>query len=141
MQEQASITHATIHYYDGPSPADPRTGTAAGSANREANPQLMPIVDIRSSLFLPTTPFTLDTHGFTIVKHSSALLSPPYNRDSWNVQELRESIHYPEIEQVVKEQTGASKVLILGGNGKNEAISGAREETYSSSGPRGDCST
>jgi len=64
MQESPAITHATIHYYDGPSPADPRTGTAAGSANREANPQLMPVTDIRSLLFQPSPAFTLDTHRF-----------------------------------------------------------------------------
>jgi hypothetical protein len=76
MQESPSITHATIHYYEGPTPADPRIGAAAGSANRKANPQRMPITDIRSSLFLPSPAFTLDTNGFTAIKHSSALLSP-----------------------------------------------------------------
>jgi hypothetical protein len=115
MQESPSITHATIHYYEGPSPADPRTGTAAGSANREANPKIKPITDIRSFLFLPSPAFTLDINGFTVIKHSSALLSPPYSRDSWNDAGLRERIHYPEIEKVVMDQTGAKKVMILGG--------------------------
>jgi hypothetical protein len=115
MQEAPSITHATIAYYDGPSPADPRTGTAAGSANREANPQLMPITDIRPSLFLPSPKWTLDVNGFAVIKHASALSSPPYDRTSWNDQDLRERVHYPEIEKVVKDQTGAKTVVILGG--------------------------
>ena len=115
MQEFPSITHATIHYYDGPSPADPRTSTAAASANREANPQVMPITDIRSLLFPPPAAFTLDISGFTVVKHPSELLYRPYSWDSWNDAYLRESIYYPEIEKVVKEQTGAKKVLILAG--------------------------
>ena len=64
MQEFPAITHATIHYYGGPSPADPRTGTAVGSVNREASPQLMPITDIRSSLFLPSPAVTLGYQRF-----------------------------------------------------------------------------
>jgi GA4 desaturase len=78
----------------------------------------MPIVDIRPLLFVPSLAITLHTHGFTIVKHSSALLSPSYTRDSWNDQALREETHYPDIEQVVKEQTGARKVFILGGTAR-----------------------
>ncbi|KAN0122944.1 hypothetical protein V8E51_001270 [Hyaloscypha variabilis] len=118
VTNNARISGNHTRHYDGPSPADPRTGTAAGSANREANPQLMPITDIRSLLFQPSPAFTLDTHGFTVIKHPSALLFPPYTRDSWNNASLLESIHYPEIEQVVKDQTGAKTVLILGGTAR-----------------------
>jgi len=57
---------------NGHSPADLRTGTAAGYANREANPHLIAITEIRSSLFMPSPAFMLDKNGFTIIKHSSA---------------------------------------------------------------------
>ncbi|KAE9381060.1 hypothetical protein N431DRAFT_551256 [Stipitochalara longipes BDJ] len=65
----------------------------------------MPITDIRSSLFLPSPACTLDTNGFTAIKHSSALLSLPYSRDSWNDANLRERIHYAEIEQMATART------------------------------------
>lgn len=53
----------------------------------------------------------------------SLLFAPPFPSlhygyqqfHSWNNADLRERIHYLEIEKVVKEQTGAEKVLILGG--------------------------
>jgi hypothetical protein len=58
---------------------------------------------------------TLDASSFTVIKHASAPLSSPYDRSNWIEQDLRECIHYPEIEKLVKEQTGAKTVSILGG--------------------------
>lgn len=116
--EPASITHGVIPYYDGPSPADPRAGTAAASALKEANPVPVPITDIKPTLSSPVPTYTLDTHGFTVLKHASLLCSPPYTRASWNDHSLREEIHYPEIEAVMKEVTGAKKIMILGGTAR-----------------------
>jgi len=113
--QNPSTVEAIINYYDGPSPADPSTGTAAASAVKEANPKLVQIQDIRPSLFLRSPIYTLDTHGFTVLKHASALSAPPYTRESWNNHNLREAIHYPEIESLMLKVTGAKKIMILGG--------------------------
>ncbi|PVH76917.1 hypothetical protein DL98DRAFT_657107 [Cadophora sp. DSE1049] len=59
--------------------------------------------------------YTLDTHGFTVLKHASALCSPPYTRESWNDHNLRKANHYPEIEDLMLKVTGAKKIMILGG--------------------------
>jgi hypothetical protein len=71
----------------------------------------MSITDVRSSLFLRSPAFTLDTNGFTVIKHSSTLSSPPYSPIAGTML----AIHYPEIEKPVKEQTGASMVLTIMG--------------------------
>jgi len=51
-------------------------------------------------------PFDLDVHGFAFVKH------PTKMKDFYDEAELK-SVYYAEIEQLIKDQTGASRVLIF----------------------------
>ncbi len=50
--------------------------------------------------------FSLDREGFVFIKHETKV------KDFYNEDELR-SVYYPEIEQLVKDLTGASRVLIF----------------------------
>ena len=50
--------------------------------------------------------FSLDREGFVFIKHETKV------KDFYNEDELR-SVYYPEIEQMVKDLTGASRVLIF----------------------------
>lgn len=112
------MTHGTFSYYNGPSPADASTGNAAGSADKEATIQTLPVEDLRPTFSCNGSSFTLDINGFTAVKHSSALLSQPYDRSSWNDTSLREQIYYPELCHLLKTLTGASKLMVLGGTAR-----------------------
>ncbi|MEE8122932.1 MAG: CmcJ/NvfI family oxidoreductase [Alphaproteobacteria bacterium] len=50
--------------------------------------------------------FTLDEHGFEFTGHETAV------KDFFDADELK-SVYYPEIEALVKDRTGASRVLIF----------------------------
>ncbi len=50
--------------------------------------------------------FSLDREGFVFINHETKV------KDFYNEEELR-SVYYPEIEQMVKDLTGASRVLIF----------------------------
>jgi len=56
----------------------------------------------------------LATHGFTAVRHPSAMHSAPYSRASWNDPKLLGQIYVPETEDMVKRITGAKKVVTEG---------------------------
>jgi hypothetical protein len=58
--------------------------------------------------------YKLDTHGFEVVKHTSALLdSPEYSIDSFKDDAIIQSHYFPEVEDIVKRTTGAHKVFVL----------------------------
>jgi hypothetical protein len=72
----------------------------------------LPMTDIKSSLELgDESPYRLDTHGFAARKYPSVLHSPPYTRASWNDKNLLCRIYFPEVEQLVKQLTGARLVI------------------------------
>ena len=50
--------------------------------------------------------FTLEEHGFEFIDHETAV------EDFFDADELK-SVYYPEIEQLVKDRTGAQRVLIF----------------------------
>lgn len=50
--------------------------------------------------------FTLPTHGFTLVDHSTAI------KDFYDEQEVK-TVYYPETELLVKRYTGAKRVLVF----------------------------
>jgi hypothetical protein len=55
----------------------------------------------------------LEGNGFTVFKHSSTLLSPPYGRYSeFQDVKLVNEAHYPEVEDLVKAITGCRQVFI-----------------------------
>jgi hypothetical protein len=68
--------------------------------------------------------FTLDKQGFILVKHETKV------KDFYNDEELKR-VYYPEIEQVVKQATGAARVLVFDHTlrAENDAV---REEKLAS---------
>lgn len=52
------------------------------------------------------TPFTLDEHGFEFVDH-------PTKVESFFDEEQIKAVYYPEIEQLIKDRTGANRVVIF----------------------------
>ena len=72
----------------------------------------------------------LRTHGFTAVKHRTALLSPPHGQPcNFENAQLVHDIYYAEVEELVKEVTGCSRVFItdsiVRGQPKDEPITDA----------------
>lgn len=58
--------------------------------------------------------YKLDTHGFQVVKHKTALLnSTKYSIDSFKDDTILYNHYFPEVEDIVKRTTGARKVFIL----------------------------
>src|SRR5262245_23690004 len=80
--------------YDPPAGA-PRTTTVN-------QPHTVAISDMRPIL----SEISLDEHGFDLVQQRSAV------RDFYNEQEVK-AIYYPEAEQLLKDMTGADRVLIF----------------------------
>ncbi|KKY21522.1 putative ga4 desaturase [Phaeomoniella chlamydospora] len=86
-----------------------------------ADVRTLPITDIKPSLDLgDATPYTLDTYGFTARRHPSKLHSPPYTRESWNDETLLKEIYFPEVEELIKKLTGATKVITESAIMRNE---------------------
>ena len=61
-------------------------------------------------------PAGLDAHGFTVVNHKSAL-----SDDRWFSEADVEDIYLPEVEQIIKEVTGASKAVIVNASFRRKA--------------------
>ena len=92
--------------------------------------RIMPLHDIRP---LPTVDqlhtakegtAQLSTHAFTAVKHASILHSAPYTEASWHDPELLQKVYIPEVEEMLRQITGAktviSETLLLRSSIKNE---------------------
>jgi hypothetical protein len=117
------------YMYTPPPGIPPRTGRYA--------PYLMPIYDGRPIL----SQISLDTHGFRLTHHETAVAN------FYDEQEVR-TIYYPEVERLVKEITGAVKVLVFdhnvrcgpmakrGENGAREPVKGAHNDYTLRSGPQ-----
>ena len=69
--------------------------------------------DLRPEIFQAASPYSLETHAFTAVKHKSKLDSPPHTRDNFMVTENLENVYLPEVIELVKSVTGAKKCFII----------------------------
>jgi hypothetical protein len=79
---------------------DPPAGVPRTTAVNE--PHAVQISDARPIL----SRVSLDAQGFGLVRHRSAV------RDFYNEQEVK-AVYYPEAEQILKDMTGADRVLIF----------------------------
>jgi len=86
---------------DGSPPAPSYVGKPE-TYERPTSPRTVTIHDIRGS----EDKYTLDTTGFQVVKHKSA------EKDFIDEDEIK-SLYYPEVESILKEATGANRVLIF----------------------------
>jgi hypothetical protein len=79
---------------------EPPAGTPRSNTRHAAHE--VPIHDARAI----ATDLSLDREGFAVLRHASAV------RDFWDADELR-PVYYPEVQRLVAEATGASKVYIF----------------------------
>jgi len=79
---------------------EPPAGVPRSNSQRESHK--VPIHDVRTI----EADVSLDKEGFAILHYKSAV------RDFWDEDEVRR-VYYPEVERVMKEATGASKVFIF----------------------------
>ncbi|KAG6040944.1 hypothetical protein E4U41_006535 [Claviceps citrina] len=101
------VIFATIPYYDGPpNPTSPIAGVTTRLDSIQVSVKIHDVRPSRSS-------FTLDSNGFAIVHHVSAVSLPPYERSSWRDSVVRQQIYDPEIIELAKAVTGAKKIFIL----------------------------
>lgn len=88
-------TEKPVAYAYTPPPGVPQT-------TRRNDPKTVTIYDARPIL----DQLSLDTQGFVLTQHESKVV------DFYDAAEVRE-VYYPEVEQLLKEKTGAVKVLIF----------------------------
>jgi hypothetical protein len=79
---------------------DPPPGVPRSNSQPEAH--TMPIHDARAV----ASDVSLDREGFALLHHQTAV------KDFWDEEEVKR-VYYPEVQQVLKEATGASKVFIF----------------------------
>ena len=79
---------------------DPPPGIPRSNIVRET--RVLPIYSARPV----ASSFSLDVEGFAVLRRRSAV------HDFWDEEELR-AVYYPEVEQTVKDITGASKVFVF----------------------------
>ncbi|OBR12730.1 Catalyzes late reaction in the cephamycin biosynthetic pathway [Colletotrichum higginsianum IMI 349063] len=96
----------TINYYDDPGDGSPPTPIIVGGQKvtneRKMTPRTMTVTDITGD----EDNFTLDTHGFQYIRHTSA------EKDFVDDEQVK-TVYYPEMEKVYKDITGASRVVIF----------------------------
>jgi len=69
--------------------------------------------DVREDVFSESPKVSLETHAFTAVKHSTALLSPTIEGDPFVDSEKIEKIYVPEVEKMIQTLTGAAKIIVI----------------------------
>ncbi|KAK2026574.1 hypothetical protein LX32DRAFT_695471 [Colletotrichum zoysiae] len=96
----------TINYYDDPGDGSPPTPIVVGGQKvtneRKMTPRTMTVTDVSGD----EDTFTLDTHGFQYIRHTSV-------EKDFADEETVKSVYYPEMERVYKDITGASRVVIF----------------------------
>lgn len=95
LNYQAETSERPVSYQYTPPPGVPQT-------TRESDPRTVAIYDGRPL----AREFSLDLQGFTLIEHQSAVT------DFYDEQQVRK-IYYPEMEQLVKNFTGAAKTLVF----------------------------
>ena len=95
LNYQAETLERPVTYQYTPPPGVPQT-------TRQSDPRVIAIYDGRPL----ANELSLDIQGFTLIHHQSAVT------DFYDEQQVRE-IYYPEMEQLVKELTGAVKTLVF----------------------------
>lgn len=97
----------------GARPVPSTEGSVPPSLSDYSHVPTLPVTDLRPSLNLgEDSPYKLSVHGFTALRHESALHSAPYSRDSWNDERLLRDVYFPEVQELVQKATGCSKVLV-----------------------------
>ncbi|KAF6825648.1 hypothetical protein CPLU01_10147 [Colletotrichum plurivorum] len=96
----------SINYYDDPGDGTPPTPVIVGGLKvtneKKMTPRTMTVTDVAGR----EGDFTLDSHGFQYLRHASV-------ETDFTDEEQIKARYYPEAEQLYKEITGASRVVIF----------------------------
>src|ERR1700761_3392594 len=95
-----------VRYVDEPPPG-------ADAYNGVDDPREVRIEDARGR----EAEFTLDRNGFQLVKAPTAM------RDFYDPDEIKR-VYYPEVEQLLKDKLGASRVFVFDHNVRNATVPG-----------------
>ena len=94
--------------------------------------KVLPLHDMREDIFSESPKLSLETHAFTAVKHSTALLSPTTEGDPFVDSERIEKIYIPEVEKMIQTLTGATKIIVIRCGLRTKAGVSPKEETPAS---------
>jgi len=97
--------NTTLYYYKDPGDGSPPAPTYVGrpeTYTRPAEPLDTTVHDISGN----ENKYTLDSHGFQIYKHSSV------EKDFVDEEAIKNE-YYPEVEQLLKDATGATRIFIF----------------------------
>ncbi|PMD17155.1 hypothetical protein NA56DRAFT_648889 [Hyaloscypha hepaticicola] len=106
----AAPVSATFNYYTADEPPTEDDVSLLTDSGR-----LSPFTLLVHSIRQSEEKFTLDVHGFQILKHNSSLL-PPLNPDGaadFHSSDVVKSTYWPEITALLREQFGARTVAII----------------------------
>lgn len=98
----------------------------------KTSPFTLPVHNIRQS----DEKFSIDVHGFQILKHNSSLL-PPFRQDSdvnFHDSNIVKSVYWPEITALLRETFGARSVALV--NTTFRAVNTREASTYDPKNPR-----
>lgn len=128
----AAPVTATFNYYTADEPPAVDDITLLTGASDKIAPFTGSVSSIRES----KEKFSLDTHGFQVLKHASSLLPPaqPDGAVNFHDSELVKSTYWPEITALLRESFGARAVAIV--NTTVRDIDGQRPDTYDPKNPR-----
>lgn len=103
-----SIVRGTVRYNVPDLSVKPEDrGLFSGAAHKFGEDVDVDLYDPVSTPDIVSGPEGLDVQGFTYVKHQSAL-----SEDDWLVGDNVEQMYVPEVEELVRQVTGAKKVVV-----------------------------
>ncbi|SPQ18503.1 86c9ad95-6d92-476b-a8b8-d092071b7d5e [Thermothielavioides terrestris] len=97
----------TVNYYDDPGDGSPPLPVYVGSTQVTNKRPTVPVTVKVTDVSGQEANFTLDNHGFQYLNHTSA-------EKGFHDDATIRSHYYPECEQLLKDVTGASRVIIFG---------------------------
>jgi hypothetical protein len=112
--ESAQYQLGRITFTEPDNSQDPmKAGFFSGSVPKSTTHIVLPLHNIRDDVFSEQPVVSLETHGFTAVKHRTALLSPENEGDTFMNAEMIEKIYVPEVEKMIQTLTGARKIVVI----------------------------
>lgn len=120
----ADVAYGTLRYAS-PDPAigPEKLAFFAFPPAKEFKLENVQLHDYRKNCSLEKGPPGLDAHGFTVVQHNSSLSS-----HEWFSEGAAEEVYLPEVENLVKDLTGASKAVIVNASFRRRAVTAARND-------------
>ncbi|PMD34230.1 hypothetical protein L207DRAFT_588828 [Hyaloscypha variabilis F] len=112
MAETATSTHVQlgeIQYVEPDTSHNPWNSTyMAAPLPKTVTQAIHPLHELQPSIFRSPSPYTLSTHAFTAIKHTSIMHSAHFTLSSFYEPSILVNHYIPEVEYLVKAVTEAS---------------------------------